>query len=334
MADPDKLSRLNFAAASEIWLQTRKPYLRSRSFEGYRSSKKQLDQFFGSMIVSKIHLGNVREYQRARLTNAGGLWRSPAAASIIEHDITIVLKGVLERAGVWKHIGPHMETLPLPQRKTPKVMTDEEEMRLFAIASTNPDWKLAYWVASLTTNSGAAGSELRNIRLGDIFLDARKPCFRVDIETAKNEFRGRMVPLNQTAAKQLARCVERAKLLGSFLPSHYLFPHRITNGKWDPERPTSHSWLRRSFTAMKMAADIPWLTPHCLRHQHITISLECGEAPYTVAKRVGHGDTKMIEKVYSHLRMDSQKAAVDAIDPSVRFGPKRAEMSTQIRRIK
>jgi len=322
MIDTATLRRLPFSEAAGHWLASRKPYLRPRTFYGYTLHIDALNVFFGQLQVAKIHVGHIREYQRMRTHNEGSLWAKPAGSSIVNHEI-VVLQGVLKRADEWRKIAPHFEALPLPSSRPPKVMSDAEEIRLFSVAASNAAWQIAYWVASLTANTGASGTELRNLRLEDVHLDEKTPWFRIDDATAKNPFRGRVVVMNGTAQKKMRLCVDRARKLGSGRPDHFVFPFREAPGRWNPARPTTDAWLRRSFTALRTAAGLPWLTPHCLRHQHITLSYEAGEPEQQISQRVGHSHERMT-RWYLSSRRESQQRAVDAIDPSRRFGPKRA----------
>lgn len=317
MIDPETLGRLTFAEASKYWLDSRKAYLKKRTYYGYELHVEALNHFFGPMVVAKIHIGHIREYQRMRTHNEGYLWASSAGPSIVNHEL-VVLQGVLKRAGEWQKIAPHFEALPLPSSRPPKVMSDAEEIRLFHVAASSASWQIAYWVASLTCNTGASGTELRNLKFEDVHLDHRTPWFRIDDATAKNEFRGRVVVMNRTAQAQMERCMERARKLGSGRPGHYIFPFREAPGRWDPARPTTDAWLRRSFKALREAAGLPWLTPHCLRHQHITLSYEAGEPEQQISQRVGHSHARMT-RWYLGTRRDTQQAAVDKLDPLNRF---------------
>lgn len=321
MYDPDKLRRLNFSAASEFLLETRKPYLKPRTFYGYEQHRERLKPFFGTQLLTKIHIGGIRQYQQLRLTNGGNMWGEVAGPSIINHEI-VFLQQVLGRAGEWKKLADHYEPLPVPRRKKPQIMTDAEEMLLWAVASSNPDWKLAYLMASISVNTGAAGSELRNLTLVELHLDARTPGFTINAETAKNKFRARWVPLNQTALSNIRECIEIANKKGSCKGPHYLFPFRVCRGHFDPTRPATASLLRRQWKDMVEAVGIPHITPHCMRHQHATVSLEGGESEFTVAKRMGHRNPTMLREIYGHGREDVQMPAVEAIDPAVRFAPK------------
>jgi integrase len=315
--DPELLRNLRFSAASQIWLETRKPYLKVRPFYLAGQHVKHLSVFFGEMQVRKIHIGHIREYQKARTHNPSGLWKHRAGPSLINHE-TSALQSVLKRAGEWDKIKPHFEALPMPRWKPPKVLSDEQEMLVFSIASSNPKWELAAWAASLTVNTSVAGVELRSIQLQHVNMDSRIPTLLVDAETAKEEIRGRIVVLNSTAQVMMTNCLKRAAKLGSYEPNHYLFPFRKGPGNWEPTKPTTASWLRRPFEELRAATGIPWLTPHCFRHQHATLSYEAGEPEQTIRLRMGHVSERMT-RYYSNLRRESQKTAVDAIDQMARF---------------
>lgn len=333
MHDPDKLRRLPFSAVAEFWLSTREKHLKKETFIGYRLHVKNLNKFLGPVPPCKIHIGHVRRLQAARLCNEGNLWAGPVGASCINHE-AVTLQQVLARCGEWEKIRPHYERLPVPRRKKPQIMSDAEEMTLWAVAVTNPDWELAYLQASLGVNTGAVGSELRNVRFADMHLEARIPGFVVQIETAKNEYRHRWVALNETALKHMLRCKQIAQEKGSYLPTHYLFPFRVCRGHYDPTKPATESLIRKPFRAMVEAAGIPHITPHCMRHQHATISLENGQSEFVVAKRLGHKNPTMLREIYGHGRQDEQKAGVDAIDPSIRFAPKREQIAGNVRAIR
>jgi integrase len=315
--DPDLLRNLKFSAAGKIWLDSRKPYLRPRPFYLAGQHVKHLGVFFGEMQLRKIHIGHIREFQKARTHNHKGSWHKHAGPSIINHE-TSALQSILKRAGEWEKIKPHFEALPLPRWKPPKVMSDEQEMLVFSIAQNNPQWELAAWAASLTVNTSVAGVELRSIQLSHVNMESRIPTLLVDAETAKEEIRGRVIVLNSTAQLMMQRCMKRADKLGAYLPNHYLFPFRTAPGHWDATRPTTASWLRRSFEELRTAAGIPWLTPHCFRHQHATLSYEAGEPEQTIRLRMGHVSERMT-RYYSSLRRETQKTAVDAIDQGARF---------------
>lgn len=322
--DPEVFGKMKFIPASLIWLESRRLYLRPRPFYLAGQHIKNLGYFFGEMRLNQIHIGHIRQYQLQRTRNQDQKWAKLAGPSIINHEVS-ALQQILKRAGEWKKIEEYYEAIPLPRWKPPKVMSDEEEMMLYSIAARNPNWELAFWTSAISVNTGICGVELRNIKLRDLHLEDRVPCVIIDAETAKEEVRGRVVVLNSMAVKMFTHCLKRAGKLGSEDPEHFLFPKRTGPGKWNPNLPATASWLRRPFEGLREAAGMPWLTPHCFRHQHITISFEAGEPDQTIRLRVGHVSERMT-RYYSSVRRDTQKVAVDAIDPMKRFGPKSLAM--------
>lgn len=285
----------------------------------YEHHVSTLSRFFGETPLGRINIGHLRQYQLARMTNSEQAWKNKAGPSLINHELSVVQQ-VLKRSGRWGYMAKYYEPLPLPMSGKPKVMTHQEEKRLFDVAQSSPEFELAYFVASLTVNTSAAGSELRNVRLRDLALGIPKPSITVDAETAKNQARARTIPLNPTAAYIAERCVALAKTKGSVRPDHYLFPKRVVRGEWDPYTPASTSWLRNSFTALREAADLPWLTPHCLRHQAITKLLECGVPPEVVRGIAGHVTEEMM-KHYSHARYSAAHDALSKIDSGMSVRP-------------
>ena len=102
-----------------------------------------------------------------------------------------------------------------------------------------------------------------------------------------------------------------------------MFPFRICRNSWDPTRPASESWLKKSFNSLREEAGLPWLTPHCFRHMAITAMLENGAAPETVRHIAGHVSEQMMRH-YSHNRLEAQISVLGALDRSPRPLTKRA----------
>jgi len=316
--DASVLAAMTFFEASARWLETRKPVLREGTFRAYCYHIHTLNRYFAEIKLDKIHVGHMRDYQQARGENRGDMWMANAGPSIINHELSVVQQ-VLKRARLWAPLADVYEPLPLPSFQKPKVLNEAEERHLFAVAASRPEWELALLVAKLTRNTTAAGSELRHLRFDDVILDSGEPRITINPATAKNAFRGRVIGLNDTAKATIESCMERARKLGSHLPEHYIFPKRITRGRYDPCQPASTSWIR-SFQEMRDAAGFPWLTPHCFRHMAITVMLEKGAAPETVRHIAGHVSEQMM-KHYSHNRHEAQMAVLEAMDSTPK--PKR-----------
>jgi integrase len=64
----------------------------------------------------------------------------------------------------------------------------------------------------------------------------------------------------------------------------------------------------RTFDQARKAAGLPRMTSHTLRHYFISQCVMAGIELFTIARWVGHRNTKMIEEVYGHLAPDFKAA--------------------------
>jgi integrase len=324
-----ELRESTFSKAADKWLEHKSLHIRESTINCYLDYLVPLRRFYDPLGITlqDIHIGHIEEYQRSHKKNY-----HPAS---VNHHIN-TLSQIMRKAELWAPIAEHYHALPLPENDPPKVMSEEEENRFFEFASKNPEWWLAYWVASLTNNSTASGKELRMLQLGAINLEADPPYFQVP-KNMKTLNRPRRIPLNERGARIMERLLGRARAMGSTRPEHHLFPLRVKRNFFDPTRPASESWLRyrwkllvgaarntcRHCSKIKTECECPKfepilsfdLKPHNLRHQIITKLLEAGVPIETVRHMAGHGVDSVATRLYSHGRMEVMARALDAIDP-------------------
>jgi integrase len=326
------------AAASWMLLRRQSPKLRSRTHETTRGYLDALERFFHSLRLCDITPGHIRSYQIARLHNtlkaAGNElrpWKRNAGHSIINHEIS-VLGQMLTHCRLWHRVKPYYFPLSMPGWSPRQILSEEEEERLWKVAARHPEAALAYWVATITNNTSAAGIELRGLRLENIFLRGDEISeIYIPADSVKNGNRPRKIALNQTARWAVAECFKRAIKLGSCEPQHYLFPFRARGnalvGTYDPARPASRWFLRNSWEKLRAATGFATLNPHDLRHHCITRLLENDVNEHTVIAIAGHVSRKMME-YYAHHRRRVKHAAVMAIEPKKK-PPARASIPQQ-----
>jgi integrase len=296
-------ANLNFADAAVRWLEDRKAFIRPKTYHEYKLCIGNLNKFFGQLRLIAIHIGMLLSYQQERMEVVG--------PSSINHDLC-VMQQVLKRADLWKHIQDLYRPLPLPRWTKPKVMSHEEEERLFRIAATNENWSVAYWACILSNNTSATGCELRAIQVKHIHIDTVPPFIEISADPVKNEFRGRTIPLNPEALGAIKWLLKRLRGLGGGQFDDYLFPFRVKRNCYALNRPASPQFIRSAFNGMRAAADLPWLTPHCLRHQIITKMLEQGAPEETVRAIAGHVSRQMMLH-YSHLRIQAKAEVLNSL---------------------
>jgi len=89
----------------------------------------------------------------------------------------------------------------------------------------------------------------------------------------------------------------------------------LVRHKFDPERPASPWFLRRSWARFREITGFPDLRPHDFRHHCITRLLEAGVADSVVEAVAGHVSKKMRD-YGSHLRTKTLSEAAAAIEGS------------------
>lgn len=253
-----------------------------------------------------FHEGHFLDYQKRRIGDGAG-------ASLINHELG-ALAQILKLADLWHPISRYYERLPEKDWSPPKVMTQEEEDRFIRFGRRSPGWRTALNSAITTGNTTIHGCELRTLRLEHLRLTQHPPVILVPTNV-KNRNRVRSVPLNGTAFAAVQELLVLARERGSCEPQHYLIPFRLKKGLYDPTRPASSCFIRKTFRSIAKASDLPWVTPSTFRHQAITKLLESGAPDETVRAIAGHGTEKAM-KYYSHIRIEAKKQAVDRLEPA------------------
>lgn len=307
MHHPEQFKLLPLNVAADLWLEEKKLHIKKpRTLEAYNLYIRNLKKQLGPELLCALHIGHILTYQQTRRGEG-------ACASYVNHE-TNTLSQILKRADLWDLIVKHYKPLPCGNWTPPKVLTAEEEERFFRVVACNPDWEVAYWACSVTNNTSAYGTELRNLQFKHIFLDHKPPKIHIPDLKVKNEFRARVIPLNETAETQMKRIVERARGFGGGRPEHYIFPFRVNRGTWDVTRPASRAFIKKTFDKMREVTGLDWLQPRNFRNQLITKLFEGGTPDETITSIAGHQSIRM-SQFYSRIRIDRKMEALSAIVP-------------------
>lgn len=184
------------------------------------------------------------------------------------------------------------ENLSLPRRwkRLPKALTDEEIEKLLTTEVPETPWSLCdQAILELAYASGLRLSELRNIRLEQLQLDAG---FVLVIGKGNKE---RVVPLGRKAVAAMQRYLEagRPKLVTKRSPGTVFLTQRGT--------PFSAVTLWLHIKRRVRRAGIERnVTPHMLRHSFATHLLEHGADLRVIQELLGHANISTTE-VYTHV---------------------------------
>lgn len=299
------------------WMQYKKIYIKDRSLEAYAYYSVALLAFFGeAYTLATFQPDHWRSFQEWRIGNG--------AVSVINHE-TNMLAQMLKYAGLWSQWRDFCKYLSAPKRNRRKrVLTPAQEESLFTWASSNPKWEVAYLVTLITNNTTASGMEIRNLQLKDLWLHKAPPI--LSIESGKNDYRPREIPLNQVAVQALTMALQRADRVGSYEPEHYLFPLSPRRNVWNPAKPPSRSFIRKQWSALCKAAGMPGLQYRWLRDHCITKMLENPRISQETVQHISGWSSLAVKEVYSDIRMDAKREAVEELAKQG-FKPKREVIS-------
>jgi integrase len=297
---PTDLARCPFDRVAEDWLAGRKVRVSAKTYSSDTERLRPLRKAFGSCRLEELVVNGgalIRAYQLRRSSRIRAC----------NMELTII-RQILKLARLWRRVEDDVRSLPERSRGPGRALTADEESRLWAMASSRPDWQVPYLCGMLAANTTMRSCEIKGLRLMDVDLNARL----LNIRRTKTDAGVRMIPLNTTAHWALTQLVARAKRLGSTLPEHYLLPRRLATRTYDP---TQHqlSW-RSAWRRLTKAAGQRGLRFHDLRHHSITRLAEAGVPEQTLMAIAGHVSRKMLEH-YSHIRVQAKRDAVLLLEP-------------------
>ena len=314
---PSDMAKWPLDKAAAQWLAVREQQVATntlsvRTFKSERYLLRSLLKGFCGKRLDDITIDEIEAYRlrRARIV-------SPRTVNVEMK----ILRMILRRAKTWNRLADDYKPLPENKRGPGRALSPEQEIHLFEVASSKPDWGVAYNAAMLAAHTTARSEELRGLRLADV--DTIERTMTIRRSTTKTDAGCRIVPLDKAATWALVRLIERAQMLGATNAEHYLFPfcrfRQTKNGEspagggYDPTRPAT-SW-RSAWESLREKAGLPWLRFHDLRHHCITRLAELGAPDHVIMSIAGHVSKEMLEH-YSHIRMEAKRAAVAALDRS------------------
>jgi integrase len=312
---PTDFGKLVFEKACEQWLEERKALVAPKTHRIDRERSVALRAFFGGKRLVDITSAELRGFQVRRTQKV-----SPRTVNLETKVLRMILKG----AKLWSRISDDFKALREDKRGPGRALTQEQETKLFEVAASKPQWETVFCVALIAANTSARGVEIKGLCLRDV--DLLKRTLTIRRASTKTDAGARVVPLNAEAHWACARLLGRAQNLGAKEPAHYLLPaamyqHKKAHdplkgqGGYDPTR-QMQSW-RTAWRKLTIAASLPGLRFHDLRHHCITKLAEAGVAEQTLMAIAGHVSREMLEH-YSHVRMNARRDAVSAIEGSSR----------------
>jgi integrase len=301
---PPQSHSIKLFAAVEDYLKAKEATANTKRAVAFDCERLEVvKRVIGDVQLSAISARVIEGFQAKRRVEG-------ASNRTVNMDIG-VLRQVLKRFKQWRRLEDDVKMLTESGGEpVGRVLTAEEQERLFKTAEANAEWEHVYCAAILAANTSMRGVEVKHARRKDFDREKRT----IHIRTSKNETSKRVIPLNDSAFDAVERMLKRADTLGHTQPEHYLWC-ASQHHKLDPAKP-ARKW-DTAWRALREAAVLPGLRFHDLRHTVITRLLEAGEPDHVVESITGHLSRRMLEH-YSHIRLKAKKDALDRLDASTK----------------
>jgi integrase len=290
---------------------TLKEFLEEK-YTPYAQARKRSFKYDDSMIKLRIvpTLGHFRLNQLTRhqiQTFHTDLRTEGLAPATCDHHLKL-LRSALNLAVLWEMLDKNpVAKVPLFREcnKLERYLTDEELNRLLVALRTSKARMVCNAMLFLLA-TGARLNEALQTRWEHI--DKANRTWRIPASNSKSK-RVRSVPLNDAALEVLANLRTEGK-------NDYLFINTKTK-----ERLTvvNTVWGR-----IRVAAGLPKLRIHDLRHQHASMLVNSGRSLYEVQQILGHSDPSVTQR-YAHLStrtlQDASNSASEKIAQAAKQPP-------------
>jgi len=290
---------------------TLKEFLEEK-YAPYAKARKRSYIYDESMIRLRIvpTLGHFRlnELTRHRIqTFHTDLRTEGLAPATCDHHLKL-LRSALNLAVLWEMLDKNpVAKVPLfrEDNRLERYLTDEELNRLLGVLRTHKARMVCNAMLFLLA-TGARLNEALQTRWEHI--DKANRTWRIPAKNSKSK-RVRSVPLNDAALEVLAN-------LGTEGKNEYLFINTKTK---EPLTVVNTVWGR-----IRIAAGLPKLRIHDLRHQHASMLVNSGRSLYEVQQILGHSDPSVTQR-YSHLStrtlQDASNSASEKIAQAAKQPP-------------
>lgn len=279
------------------WLRAHGRSVEPSTLRSYRGHvDKHIAPLLGGIPVIRLRPSDVRRLID-ELERKG---KSPATIRLVVTTLRIALGAAVLEGSIPINAAARIK-LPKVDREPVRALTEDE-------ADVIRDAVRGWWLGPIVRvllGSGmrlgeAIGLDQRDLHLADGYVSVRHS--KTDPRT---------VPISADAADAIRLALRDAARLG---PNEPVF--------WSPKRRRDGHRGRLQGSSVshalpRLLADsgLGHFHPHLLRHGAASIMLKRGHSIRVIAEQLGHRNPATTARIYAHVGMDSQRAAVAALEP-------------------
>lgn len=244
--------------------------------------------------------------------------KSPGLAPKTVRNVHAFLHRALVDAVAWKYLidNPASHVKPPRRPRVRRIVWDTSEIQRF-LASIRRDRFAALFLLELTT--GIRRGQICGLRWSSVDLEAGTVTVHDNRVVVGGEARDKAggkthnadqtISIDRTTVAALrewraAQDTER-DFFGTDYPStNYVFTHQ-------DGRPLHPDTIRQRFDRLAVAAGLPRITFHDLRHSYATGALRAGVNPKVISERIGHANVGFFLETYAHVLANDDRDAAE-----------------------
>jgi integrase len=286
-------------------------------FDYRKNAEVYVRPLLGGRRLRDVTPETILEWQR-RLAKAGGSKNGKPLAPNTIRLARAPLAGAFKLAvknGLMV-VSPLVSTpRPTRTRSIPRHWSPEEARTFLGFMETDRTFPIWAFLMS----AGLRIGELVSLRWPNVDLDGRLVRvvefsstigYEVVVSSGKSRDAVRTVDLDDELVRilrdQRKRQAEERLAAADYVKTDHVFT-RVEGGPYHPQT------LSRLLAVESVAAGLPRLTAHGLRHTSATLMLANGIPPKVAAERLGHADATLFTNLYSHVTPTMQREAADKI---------------------
>ena len=316
---------IKFSDYAKLWLENSKPNLAPITYVRYATLLVRINQEIGHLKLSKIQSMHLKEFYK----NLGDITSEKTGKKLSQQTIkhyhrciSAILGTATKESLIPRNVASksYMDGPKVP-RKEPLHLNDEEARQFVEVLMQEKDIRIKA-ALSLLIYSGVRNGELGGLEWQDIdFANNTIHVARASqwvkgygmiTKNPKNETSNRTIKLSPTVFLILTdykRWYQQQKLLNGdrWKKSNRLF---IQNNGSAITPGTINSWLKSFIKAHQL----PYVTPHSMRHTFCTLLIANGVDIRTVSAKAGHSRTSTTLDIYTHALKSSDELASKVLD--------------------
>jgi integrase len=284
-----------FKKVAKDWIKVKKPDVRPATLEGYEGHIKNHFDEFKPIPIDRITTARVENFISARRVEG--------------MNLTTLRKLIVTLNQIFKYAVRHQYITgnPVSNAQRPKKQKRDHKQeikplnppRINSLLDTVEDPKY-YTLFRLAIFSGARQGELLGLKWADVLwndnqIHIQRSFNHRRMQLPKTETSNRRIDLGPAMMSEL----KKWRLMSRYSDGEDLiFPNMVGKPMCQ-----SHMLSRHFFPAL-VAAEVPRIRFHDLRHTYASLKFEQGENVVYISKQMGHSSPVVTHTIYAHLIND------------------------------